>query len=463
MIKDMTSGNPTKLLLQFSVPLLIGNIFQQFYNMADTAIVGRTLGDEALAAVGSTGAVMFLVFGFFFGLTNGLAVITAQRFGAGDYDGVRRSVTTSTYLCTLITVAMTVLCVLLCRPMLEWMNTPENIIENAYSYLIVIFGGTWTIVFYGMISSIIRALGDSITPLVFLIIASILNIVLDYVFILSFRSGVAGAGWATVISQAVSGFLCLFYVGRKFPILKLKRSDWTPDIPFSLEHLRVAVPMALQFSITAVGVVILQTVLNSFGSVYIAAYTVAAKIEQVAIQPLFSFSIAMATFTAQNFGAGNLERIRQGLRKCSAITILFSICIGIFLIVFAAPLTRLFLKTEHPETLQEIVHGSQIFLNTSASCYIILGMLLIYRNVLQGMGHSFIPMMAGAAELVLRIIGALLLARYLGYLGVCLSNPLAWVGAVLMLWIDYLLVMRTLRKRQINPKQPLTFQDVPLS
>ena len=183
MIKDMTSGNPTKLLLQFSVPLLIGNIFQQFYNMADTAIVGRTLGDEALAAVGSTGAVMFLVFGFFFGLTNGLAVITAQRFGAGDYDGVRRSVTTSTYLCTLITVAMTMLCVLLCRPMLEWMNTPENIIENAYSYLIVIFGGTWTIVFYGMISSIIRALGDSITPLVFLIIASILNSVLDYVFI----------------------------------------------------------------------------------------------------------------------------------------------------------------------------------------------------------------------------------------------------------------------------------------
>ncbi len=463
MIKDMTVGNPTKLLLQFSIPLLIGNIFQQCYNMADTAIVGRTLGDEALAAVGTTGAVMFLVFGFFFGLTNGLAVITAQRFGAGDFDGVRRSVTTSTILCTIITVFMTVLCVLLCRPMLEWMNTPDNIIENSYRYLVVIFAGTWTIVFYGMISSIIRALGDSVTPLVFLIVASLLNVALDYLFILYFQSGVAGAGWATVISQAVSGFLCLFYVSRKFPILKLKRSDWKLDLPFCLEHLRVSVPMALQFSITAVGVVILQTVLNSFGSVSIAAYTVASKIEQIAIQPLFSFSIAMATFTAQNYGAGNLERIRKGVWKCSAISILFSIGMGAFLIFFASPLTRLFLKTEHPETLEEIVHGSQIFLNTSASCYIILGMLLIYRNVLQGMGHSFIPMMAGAAELVLRIVGALLLARYLGYLGVCLSNPLAWVGATLMLWIDYLLVMRTLRKRQIHPESPLTFRDAPLS
>jgi len=440
MIKDMTTGSPIRLLLAFSIPLLIGNIFQQFYNMADTAIVGQTLGYQALAAVGNTGAVMFLVFGFYFGLTNGLAVITAQRFGAGDYEGVRRSVAVSIVICILFTFISTFVCVWLTRDILEWMNTPPEIFEGSYKYIIVIFYGTWTIVFYGMISSIIRALGDSVTPLIFLVVGCILNVILDFVFILSFESGVAGAAWATVITQAAAGFLCLGFVAWKFPILKMKLRDWRIDIPFYKEHLRISLPMALQFGITAIGVVILQTVLNEFGPVYIAASTTASKIDQIAVQPMFSFSIAMATFTAQNYGAGNFERIRKGVWTCSAIAVSFSVVCGGLIILFASPLAKFFVGDGEPE----VVRGAQVFLNVACSFYAILSMLLIYRNVLQGMGHSFIPMMAGVAELILRIIGAFILARYFGYLGVCLSHPLAWIGATLILWIDYLLVMRKL-------------------
>lgn len=447
MIKDMTTGSPTKLILVFTIPLLVGNIFQQLYNMADTIIVGRTLGYKALAAVGgSSGSIMFLVFGFFFGLTCGLAVITAQRFGAHDDNGVRRSVATSTVICTVITLVITLFCVIGARPMLKIMETPPEIINETYNYLIVIFYGGWTIVFYGMLSSIIRALGDSRTPLYFLIVSSIVNIFLDFYFILNLKSGVAGAAWATVISQGLSGFLCLIYMIRKFPILKLHLRDWEFDYAFYKEHLRVALPMAFQFSVTAVGVLVLQRALNGFGPVAIAGYTAATRIDQISIQPLFSFSIAMATFAAQNYGAGNVPRIREGLYKCSAMAIGFSIVGGILLIYFASPLTEWFIG----ERNLEVIRCSQIYLNTNASCYIILAMLLIYRNVQQGMGHSFIPFMAGVAELILRVAGAFGLAVWLGYPGVCLSNPLAWVGATAILAWDYCRTMKQLRRDYLS-------------
>ncbi len=443
MVKDMTTGSPTRLILFFTLPLLVGNIFQQLYNMADTIIVGRTLGYKALAAVGgSSGSIMFLVFGFFFGLTCGLAVITAQRFGAHDEDGVRRSVAASLVMCAVITAAATLLCVLGARPVLELMRTPEDIVDETYNYLIVMFWGGWTIVFYGMLSSIIRALGDSRTPLYFLIISSIVNVVLDFYFILSLKSGVAGAAWATVIAQGLSGVLCLVYMLRKFPILRLRRHDWIFNASFYWDHLRVALPMAFQFSVTAIGVLVLQTALNGFGSVAVAGYTAAARIDQLAIQPLFSFSIAMATFAAQNYGAGNIPRIRDGVFKCSAMALGFSVFGGVPLILFASPVTAWFIGG-HDE---QVIHCSQIYLNTNASCYVILAMLLIYRNVQQGMGHSFIPFMAGVVELVLRVVGAFGFAVWFGYTGVCLSNPLAWIGATAILAWDYCRTMKKLRR-----------------
>ncbi len=443
MVKDMTTGSPTRLILFFTLPLLVGNIFQQLYNMADTIIVGRTLGYKALAAVGgSSGSIMFLVFGFFFGLTCGFAVITAQRFGAHDEDGVRRSVAASLVMCAVITAAATLLCVFGARPVLEFMRTPEDIVDETYNYLIVMFWGSWTIVFYGMLSSIIRALGDSRTPLYFLIISSIVNVVLDFYFILSLKSGVAGAAWATVIAQGLSGVLCLIYMLRKFPILRLRRHDWIFNASFYWDHLRVALPMAFQFSVTAIGVLVLQTALNGFGSVAVAGYTAATRIDQLAIQPLFSFSIAMATFAAQNYGAGNIPRIRDGVFKCSAMALGFSVFGGVPLILFASPVTAWFIGG-HDE---QVIHCSQIYLNTNASCYVILAMLLIYRNVQQGMGHSFIPFMAGVVELVLRVVGAFGFAVWFGYTGVCLSNPLAWIGATAILAWDYCRTMKKLRR-----------------
>ncbi len=433
MIRDMTTGSPARLLLCFSIPLLAGNVFQQLYTMADTIIVGRTVSVGALAAVGATGALCFLVFGFFFGLTGGFAVVTGQRFGARDYDGVRRSVAASTLLCAAISVVITILSLATARPLLTLMNTPEDIFDDAEVYLSVLYWGIAATVFYNMLSSIIRALGDSRTPLVFLIFASGLNIVLDLVFILNFGWGVAGAAWATVASQAVSGGLCLWFVARKFPILKLRRSDWRIDRGFLWEHLRIGMPMALQFAITAIGVVVMQAALNAYGTTTVAAFAAAARIEQLAVQPLFAVGITMATFGAQNFGAGRLDRIRIGVRQCSWISTAYCLCGGFALWLGGPWMVELFVGSGEEAVLRD----AQVYLNCVALFFVILGQLFVYRNVLQGMGYAFVPMMAGVIELVVRMGGSHLLSEHFGYAGVCLVSPFAWVGATSMLAVFY--------------------------
>lgn len=451
MVKDMTNGSPARLLLGFSIPLLIGNVFQQLYNLADAVIVGKTLGAGALAAVGSTGALMFLVFGFYFGLTGGLTVVTGQRFGAGDTEGVRKSVAASTIICAVLTLVSTLTCVAATPLILDAMNTPADIYEDARAYMTAMFWGTGTIVFYGLVSSILRALGDSLTPLVFLIVSCLLNIVLDLLFIRSFGWGVAGAGWATVAAQALSALLCLVYMLWRYPLLRLRRCNWLVCRAFYWEHLRVSMPMALQFSITAVGVVVLQTALNRFGADAIAAITVANRIDSIAIQPMFSFSMAMAAYTAQNYGARNVGRIRRGLRACSFMSLAFAVPAGFLLIIFARPLVKLFLDQPSPDLLQV----AQTFMNINCGLYAILNMLLIYRNVLQGMGHTFYPFMAGVAEFVVRVAAAFWLARIMGIAGVCLAHPLAWIAAVVVLYINYVVVMKKLKRDGIPSNDDL--------
>ena len=440
MTKDMTTGNPVKLLLWFSIPLLVGNIFQQFYNMADAAIVGRTLGYRALAAVGSTGCIMFLVFGFFFGLTSGLSVITAQRFGAKDYDNMRHSVAIAIVISFIFSSVTTIVCCL-CTPfILRMMNTPNEIYQMTYDYMFVMFAGTFTLVGYGLISNIIRALGDSVTSVVFLIVSCLLNIGLDYWFILGLEQGCGGAAWATVISQGVSALLCLIYVIWKFPILKLQRKDWRWDFPFYKNMLRLSLPMALQFTVTAVGVVILQAVLNKFGPTYMAAVTTAAKLESIASMPLFSFGLAIATFAAQNYGANNYIRVRDGVRSCAWLVTAIAIVGMVVSMVFIRPFGCFFIKSHD----KEILDAMQLYTNISSSQYVILALLLVYRNALQGLGHTFIPLMGGAAELVMRAFAALVLARFFGFVGVAWSHPLAWYGAFILLIIDYRRVIRKL-------------------
>lgn len=298
MRTDLTDGKPGKLILFFTIPLLIGNLFQQFYSMADTIIVGRTINVYALAAVGATGAISFLILGFVQGITSGFSVITAQRVGADDEEGIRRSVATSLILSVGATIVFTILSVFTARPLLELMRTPSDIIDDAYRYIIVIYYGIVAAVFFNLFSSILRALGDSKTPLLFLIVACAINIVLDFVCILTFHMGVAGAGWATIIAQAVSAVLCLFYSLKKFPVLRLKKEDFAFSWRFAWEHLRIGIPMAFQFSIIAIGVMIMQAALNDFGSQTVAAFTAASKIENIVTQPLNSLGVTASVFAA---------------------------------------------------------------------------------------------------------------------------------------------------------------------
>lgn len=431
--KDMTIGNPTKLILWFALPLFIGNLFQQFYNLVDTLIVGRTLGVESLAAVGSTGAIAFLVLGFVMGTTSGFSVITAQRFGAKDYEGVRKSFVSIMILCILLTIFLTTASTLTTMPLLEIMNTPQNIIQQAYEYIFVIYLGIGTIIFYNAISNIIRALGDSKTPLVFLILASIMNIILDLIFIIKLKLGVAGAGWATTISQGISAVLCLSYMFYKFPILKLEKKDWYINFKFLWEHFRIGFPMGFQMSILTIGIIALQVVLNSFGSDTVAAFTAAVKVEQTASQAFLAIGVAIATYTAQNFGAGNFNRIRIGASKCLRINIVLTAISGLIIFLGGKYLVNLFISGHHPQ----ITEQAQLYLCIIALFYFGLGTILLYRNVLQGMGNVKIPLISGLIELVMRAAAAFILAHYFGFLGVCFATPCAWVAGAIWLAVGY--------------------------
>ncbi|MBD7916018.1 MATE family efflux transporter [Clostridium sp. Sa3CUN1] len=433
MTKDMTTGNPVKLILTFSIPLLIGNIFQQFYSMADTIIVGRYLGVDALAAVGSTGAMAFLVNGFVIGLTSGFAVLVAQRFGATDDEGVKKAFASSLILSSIMTIVVTAISMLSAKPLLELMNTPDNIMKDSLSYIIIIYAGNIAIIFYNMLASILRALGDSKTPLYFLIIASILNIVLDIVFIVNFNMGVSGAAYATIISQSISAILCAIYIIKKFPILKLKKKHFKIRKNYIQKQLRIGVPMALQFSITAAGAMVLQAALNNFGYKIIASYTAASKVQQLVMQPAVTFGVAMATYSGQNLGAGRIDRIKEGVKKCSIISIIVSIISTIVVVLFGGTFTKLFMSGND----LEVISYAKQYLNTVSIFYIPLGLIFIYRNTLQGVGESFVPMMAGFAEMVARTVAAFTLPLVLDFTGIALADPAAWIAAIIPLTITY--------------------------
>lgn len=433
MTKDMTTGSPVKLILYFSIPLLIGNIFQQFYSMVDTIIVGRFLGVKALAAVGSTGSMNFLIIGFVLGLTSGFSVLVSQKFGANDIEGVKYAVGSATVLSVIMTILITVISIITAKPLLKAVNTPSDIINDSYSYIIVIYGGIFATFFYNMISSVLRALGDSKTPLYFLIIASILNIILDLVFIVNFSMGVAGAAYATVIAQGVSGLLCLGYTSKKFPILKLEKKHFKYDAVYFKKHLNIGIPMALQFSITAIGAIILQGAVNAFGSTVVAAHTAASKVEQLVMQPSVTFGVTMATYCAQNLGAGNIDRIKEGVKKCTMINIAIGIIGGIVLVSFGEYFVKLFVSDVNPE----VIGYSMKYLTIVSFFFIPLSLIFIYRNALQGMGYTFVPMMAGVYELLARTIVSFTLPLVIGYTGVCLAGPMAWIAASVPLIITF--------------------------
>lgn len=440
MTKSMTQGSPAKLVLLFTLPLLAGNLFQQFYNMMDTLIVGRAINVSALAAVGCTGSIMFLIIGFVQGLTTGLSIVTAQRFGAGDADGVRRSFAACIVICVAVTAVLTGISVPFARPILEFMRTPADIIDQAYAYIVVIYMGTGAAMLFNLLSNIIRALGDSRTPLYFLIIASILNVALDLAFILWLHMGVAGAAWATVIAQLVSGLLCVFYIMKRFPALHLRRADFRLTGTELARHAGISLPMGFQASIIGIGVIILQFVLNGLGSLSVAAFTAAQKIEQIFCAPLSSFGMTMATYAAQNYGAGRVDRIKQGVRSCAYMSVGYSLVVLAANVLLGGLLASVFVG----KGAAEVVSMAARYLRITGLFYPTLSLLYIYRYTLQGLGQGVVPTIAGVMELVMRAIGVMLLAGPFGFGGICVAYALAWPGSMTPLLIAYLITMHRL-------------------
>ena len=373
-----------RLLLRFSLPMLVGNIFQQFYSMVDAMIVGRFVGVDALAAVGATGGMSFLVLGFVIGLANGFCVVVSQRFGARDEAGLRRCVAMTMLLSLIVTAVATAASFLGTEPMLRAMNTPENIFSDSAAYIGIIFLGLGASLFYNLFSGLLRAVGDSKTPLYFLCLSSALNVVLDLLFVVTFSMGVAGAAWATILSQGVSALLCLVYMLKKFPILRTGRADWAWHGPMVRRLARMGIPTALSNSVTAIGCMILQVTINGFGSTVVAAYTAASKVEQLTTQPTFTFGLAAATFTAQNAGAGKLDRVKDGVRKATVLNLIAGLAAAVVVWLFAAPITTWFV--DPGETA--VIAASVQFLNIEAVFILALGVLFVYRNALQGLGNA---------------------------------------------------------------------------
>ena len=436
--QDMTAGKPMSIILNFTLPIFIGNVFQQFYNMADAVIVGKFVGTKALAAVGSTGTIMFLIYGFVVGMTAGFTVLTAQKFGAGDMPSMRKTVAGASILSLIVGVILTAAFMLLMRPWLTLMNTPSDIFADAYAYIMIVSGGILAQMMYNLLASILRALGNSKVPLYFLILSALLNIVLDLVLIIVFRMGAAGAAVATVVSQGVSGLLCLVYIVKKVPVLRMTKNDWHPSGGLLATQIRIGIPMALQYSITAIGTMMVQSALNILGSTQVAAFTAATKIEQVVTQAFTAQGTTMATYGAQNMGAGNVPRIRQGFKSSTIIGIVYSFLAAAIVMTVGKYMSYLFVS----ENVDQIMGSVDLYLKCVGMFFIPLAIVNIYRNGIQGMGYGLLPMLAGVAELVGRGVVAVIASEQRSYLGVCLASPAAWLLAALLLIGMYYYVIK---------------------
>lgn len=439
---DMTKGSPSRLITKFIIPIIIGNIFQQLYSMVDTIIVGQYVGVQALAAVGATGTINFLILGFVLGMTSGFTVPVAQRFGAGDYRGMRKSITNAARLSVIVTIIMTIASVVGMRPLLKLMNTPEDIFEMSFTYIVIICMGMGCTVLYNLLSGILRAIGNSKVPLFFLIVSAVLNIGLDLLLIRVIPMGVAGAALATVVSQGISGILCLFYIMKKVPLVHPERDDWRADTDCMSLQLKIGLPMALQFSITAIGTIMVQAVLNMFGSMVIASYTAANKVEALVTQPFAAMGMTMATYGAQNMGIHDMERIRKGVRVANIMSAVYAVVIYGVAVVMMPYLVPMFVS----ENVSEVLGYATIYMKICGIFFIPLGMIFIFRNILQGCGFSFVPMLGGVVELVSRMLAALVAAHFFSFEGICIANISAWVTAGIYLWIGYVVIMRRVCK-----------------
>ena len=442
-VKDMTVGSPFKLVLSFTLPLLLGFLFQQLYSFVGTAIVGKYLDSAALAAVGSTGSLNFLLLGFCMGICSGCAIPVAQAFGAKDETELRRCVMHCVYLGAGISIVMAVGTSLLCRWMLVATNTPEEILEDAIAYILPIFMTIPVTVLYNMTSGIMRSLGDSKTPVYFVTLAAVLNVVLDLLFILKFNMGVAGAAYATIISQLVSGLGCLFVLIRKFPILRLQPGDTAFHPALAKRLLGMGLPMGLQYSITAVGCVTMQAAVNSLGTVAVAAMSAGGKLYSFFTCVFDALATTMSTFAGQNIGARKLDRVHEGLKAASIIGVIYCVLALAAVLLFGEPMICMFVSAAETE----VITLARDYMIICTACFVALLFVNIVRLTIQGLGFARIAMLAGVMELVARVGVAMLLVPHFGFYGACWGNPAAWIFADLFLIPCYFYITKKLRYR----------------
>ena len=443
MLQDMTKGSPLKLIILFALPILVGNIFQQLYQLADIFIVGRLLGERALAAVGASSPIFFTFLIIAFSFTGGLTAITAQRFGAKDYDGLRSSITHSIRASFTLGLILTVILIAILKPLLKTLNVPASIFEDSYTFIMILGLALILIIFSNLLFGFIRALGDSRSPLYFLIFTTILNIIFNYILIQYFKLGVKGSALGTVLAIFISVVGCLLYIKKYYPIMHLKSKDWEYNKDFMKEHLRLAIPMSIQFSILSLSIMIIQAVCNSFGETVIVGFTIALRIEQLATQPLLALGLAMATYVAQNYGAGHIKRIKTGIKQAMITSTSISIILSLSVLLFGPSLIGSFLQTKDPTA----INVGTSYLNLSIMFYIFLGTIFIFKNTLQSMGKPFYPVISGFVELAIRSFAAIILASKLGYQGIYYASPLAWVGGSIIVVYGY---YKNIYKRSIK-------------
>lgn len=443
-MSDLTKGKPILVILQFAIPLLIGSFFQLAYNFADSMIVGHTLGKDAFASVGATASLIFLIIGFAQGVTNGLTILSAQRFGAGDLEGLKKSFVHGLFYSILISIILTVLALSFLDPILVLMKTPASIIQHSHAFLTAMFGGLTFTIFYNFLSSALRSLGNSKTPLIALIIACFINIGLDFFFILVMKWGVFGAGFATITAQACSVIFLIFYIVKKVPQYHIGLSDLRLDKDNLKKHAQLGFPMGFQASIIAIGAMTLQFMVNQLGTDAIAAQAIALRTDQLAMLPMVNLGLAIATFTAQNYGAKLYDRIREGVRHSLFLNIAWAIVFAVILILANRFFSGLFL----PNASQTVLDLALVYYIINGSCYWIVASLFILRSFIQGLGKGFIPTLAGFGELIFRAAVAIIGMQYFGFYGTAAANPSAWIGSIIVLIPSSIIFMKKLKAGQ---------------
>ena len=442
-ISDMTTGSPAKLIIRFMIPMFLGNLFQQFYNVVDSIVAGQFLGVQALAAIGSTGSLMFFVIGWLNGLTSGFAIMVAQCFGAKKEDRMRHYVAMSVYLSVAFALVMTIGLTLANEPILRLMNYSEEIMPEVKAYMGIIYAGLLVTVAYDALSAFLRALGDSRSPLYFLMISAGINVFLDIVFIVVMGMGVEGCAYATVIAQAISAFCCFIYIVKKYPILHLKKEDFRYSWNSVKKLLGLGIPMALQFSITAIGTIIVQGAVNVYGETYMAGFSAAGKLQNILTTVFVAFGATVATYVGQNRGAGRIDRVREGVRCTQYMILAWSVIVMILMFFFGKYMTCIFVNSSETDVLAVSVE----YFHTVFWCYPFLGSIFLYRNTLQGMGYGLVPMMGGIFELAARTIIVLRVAGRTSFRGVCLADPAAWIAALIPLVPYYIYIMRKQKQK----------------